>query len=76
MNYDRTLAFNLKGEDPTYEVGNSRFKNKISQKKEIIIIIIIVSLGKERNRHSKNKKRIRWENSFCYFEIEHARAKN
>jgi hypothetical protein len=62
MDYGGTLGFNLGVEDPNSEVGNSRVKNKISQKK--IIIIIIVSLGKERNRHSKNKRRIRGENSF------------
>jgi hypothetical protein len=61
MDYGGTLGFNLGVEDPNSEVGNSRVKNKISQKK--IIIIIIVSLGKERNRHSKNKRRIRGENS-------------
>jgi hypothetical protein len=62
MDYGGTLGFNLGVEDPNSEVGNSRVKNKISQK-IIIIIIIIVSLGKERNRHSKNKRRIRGENS-------------
>jgi len=61
MDYGGTLGFNLGVEDPNSEVGNSRVKNKISQK--IIIIIIIVSLGKERNRHSKNRRRIRGENS-------------
>jgi hypothetical protein len=61
MDYGGTLGFNLGVEDPNSEVGNSRVKNKINQKK--IIIIIIVSLGKERNRHSKNKRRIRGENS-------------
>ena len=61
MDYGGTLGFNLGVEDPNSEVGNSGVKNKISQKK--IIIIIIVSLGKERNRHSKNKRRIRGENS-------------
>jgi len=61
MDYGGTLGFNLGVEDPNSEVGNSRVKNKISQKKKIIIII--VSLGKERNRHSKNKRRIRGENS-------------
>ena len=33
MDYGGTLGFNLGVEDPNCEVGNSRVKNKISQKK-------------------------------------------
>jgi hypothetical protein len=34
MDYGGTLGFNLGVEDPNCEVGNSRVKNKISQKKK------------------------------------------